>query len=252
MDLRSVREEAIEAATRSLFEKNGIVPDEDSEEWEEEYRRQFELAKKRHAAAGETAAVPAAAPSAAAPSTAAALPELDGTAEQARWAATIREDRLREIRDPQIRAWLARTWTRSKSWIDTRGLSPEAFAERARVWHGAHRRQMAEQAKASAAARANEAAAAAALKARLDAAGITADGLLELIDAAERLPAAPLKAKLAEISASGRHLRVFETADPIVLLVKEKNGQGQSEYGIEYDEGLVADLRLYAEALELH
>ena len=49
MDLKSVREEAIEAATRSLWEKSGLVPDQDSEEWEEEYRRQFELAKKRHA-----------------------------------------------------------------------------------------------------------------------------------------------------------------------------------------------------------
>ena len=26
------------------------MPDEDSDEWEDEYRRQFELAKKRHAA----------------------------------------------------------------------------------------------------------------------------------------------------------------------------------------------------------
>jgi hypothetical protein len=249
MDLRSVREEAIEAATRSLFDKNGFVPDEDSEEWEEEYRRQFELAKQRHKAAGDPVAKPAAAPP---PAAAAALPELDGTAEQARWAATIREDRLREIRDPQIRAWLARDWTRSKSWIDTRGLSPETFAERARVWHAEHRRQSAERAKASAAERASEAAAAAALQARLAEAGITALGLLELIDAAERLPAAPLKAKLAEISADGRHLRVFETADSVTLLVKEKNAQGQSEYGIEYDEGLVADLKLYAQALELH
>jgi hypothetical protein len=250
VDLRSVREEAIAAATRSLFDKNGFVPDEDSEEWEEEYRRQFELAKQRHQAAGEKIANPAAAPAAAA--AAAALPELDGTPEQARWAATIREDRLREIADPQIRAWLARSWTRSKSWIDTRGLPPETFAQRARVWHAEHRRQSTERAKASAAERASEAAAAAAVKARLEAAGITAAGLVELIDAAERLPVAPLQAKLADITVDGRHLRVFETTDSVVLLVKEKNGEGQSEYGIEYDEGLVADLKLYAEAIELH
>ena len=45
MDLKAVREEAIEATTRSFWDKSGFVPDEDSEEWEEEYRRQFEQAK---------------------------------------------------------------------------------------------------------------------------------------------------------------------------------------------------------------
>ena len=49
MDLKSVREEAIEATTRAFWDRSGFVPDQDSEEWEEEYRRQFELAKKRHA-----------------------------------------------------------------------------------------------------------------------------------------------------------------------------------------------------------
>ena len=49
MDLRVVREEAIEATTRAFWDRNGFVPDEDSDEWEEEYRRQFEQAKRRHA-----------------------------------------------------------------------------------------------------------------------------------------------------------------------------------------------------------
>ena len=60
MDLKSVKEEAIEATTRSLWEKSGLVPDQDSEEWEEEYRRQFELAKKRHATKPPDTARPAA------------------------------------------------------------------------------------------------------------------------------------------------------------------------------------------------
>ena len=51
MDLKSVREEAIEATTRAFWDRNGFVPDQDSDEWEEEYRRQFEQVKKRHAAA---------------------------------------------------------------------------------------------------------------------------------------------------------------------------------------------------------
>src|SRR6516164_9050238 len=59
MDLKSVKEEAIEAATRALWEKSGLVPDQDSEEWEGEYRRQFELAKKRHATKPPDAARPA-------------------------------------------------------------------------------------------------------------------------------------------------------------------------------------------------
>src|SRR6516165_3885725 len=48
MDLKAVREEAIEATTRAFWDKNGFVPDQDSDEWEEEYRRQFEQVKRRH------------------------------------------------------------------------------------------------------------------------------------------------------------------------------------------------------------
>src|SRR6266436_4927410 len=125
MDLKAVREQAIEATTRSFWDKSGFVPDEDSEEWEEEYRRQIEEA------------------------------------------------------------------------------------------------------------------------------GITVEGLMELVDIAERLPVLPIKGKLAELAADGRNLRVFETDDPAVLMVLEKAGTSRSDYAIERDEGLVADLRLYARALEL-
>ena len=59
----------------------------------------------------------------------------------------------------------------------------------------------------------------------------------------------PIAAKLAEIAVEGRHLRVYETTDPNLLLVKEKKGPLQlDDYAIERDEGLVADLRLYAQA----
>jgi hypothetical protein len=60
-----------------------------------------------------------------------------------------------------------------------------------------------------------------------------------------------MKAKLAELEVDGRNLRVFETADPAVLMVLEKAESERSEYGIERDEGLVADLRLFARGREL-
>src|SRR5579875_3518132 len=58
MDLKSVREEAIAATNRAFWDRQGFVPAEDSEEWEREYRRQFEQVKARHAAAGARAADP--------------------------------------------------------------------------------------------------------------------------------------------------------------------------------------------------
>jgi len=69
MDLKAVREEAIEATTRAFWDRAGFVPDEDSDEWEAEYRRQFEQAKRRHAAGGAAEVKPdvAAAPAAMAP-----------------------------------------------------------------------------------------------------------------------------------------------------------------------------------------
>ena len=49
----------------------------------------------------------------------------------------------------------------------------------------------------------------------------------------------------------GRNLRLFETDDPAVLMVLEKTDGTRSEYGIERDDGLVADLKLFARAREL-
>ena len=248
MDLKAVREEAIEATTRSFWDKSGFVPDEDSDEWEEEYRRQFEQAKRRHAAGGSSPIRP--------PPAAVVPPEeepgwavLTGAPTQIRWAAGLRADRLKEIRDPGIRQWLATTWTKSKSWIDTSSLSTDIFLKRIEPHYAAFRRQAEEQARRRAAEREAEAAAADELRRQVEEAGITVEGLIELIDIAERLPALPIKAKLAELACDGRSLRVFETDDPAALMVLEKAGTSRCDYAIERDEGLVGDLRLYARAL---
>ncbi|TMJ45967.1 MAG: hypothetical protein E6G90_15125 [Alphaproteobacteria bacterium] len=249
MDLKAVREEAIEATTRSFWDKSGFVPDEDSDEWEEEYRRQFEQAKRRHAAGGSSPIRP--------PPAAVVPPEeepgwavLTGAPTQIRWAAGLRADRLKEIRDPGIRQWLATTWTKSKSWIDTSSLPADIFMKRIAPHYAEYRRQADERARLLAAERQAETAAADEIRRQVEAAGITVEGLIELIDIAERLPALPIKAKLAELAADGRNLRVFETDDPAVLMVLEKAGTSRSDYAIERDEGLVADLRLYARALQ--
>ena len=250
MDLKLVREQAIEATNRAFWDKSGFVPDQDSEEWEDEYRRQFDLAKKRHATdlpAAKSPPTPAVAPPEEQPGWAA----LTGPPTQIRWAAALRADRLKEIRDPGIRQWLATTWTRSKSWIDTSSLPTETFLKRIEPHYAQHRRQADEQAHVLAAERQAKAAAADEIRHQLEEAAITVEGLIELIDIADRLPVLPIKAKLAELAVAERNLRVFETDDPAVLMVLEKAGTGRGEYGIERDEGLVADLRLYARALEL-
>jgi hypothetical protein len=250
MDLNAIREAAIEAATRSLWEKNGLVPDQDSEEWEEEYRRQFELAKKRLATQpAATAPKAAAEPSQLGDETGWA--ELTGPPTQIRWAAGLRADRLREIRDPGIRQWLATTWTRSKSWIDTSNLPTATFLKRIEPHYAEYRRRADERAQMMAAEQQAKAAAADQIRRQVKEAGITAEGLMELIDIAERLPALPIRAKIAELDCAERNLRVFETDDAAVLMVLEKAGTSRSEYGIERDEGLLADLRLFARALEL-
>ena len=243
MDLQAVREEAIEATTRAFWDRNGLVPDQDSDEWEEEYRRQFEQAKRRHAA-GQPAEVK--------PARAVGVPleeegwaVLTGAPTQIRWAAALRADRSRRSETPGVRDWLATTWTKAKSWIDTRELPTPVFLQTdptalRRVPSPSRRarpRIDAEEKRKSAAAEA--------LQREIEAAGITVEGLIELIDIAERLPSVPIKEKLAELECSGRNLRVFETADPAVLMVLEKAEAERSDYGIERDDGLVADLKLY-------
>ena len=248
MDLKSVREEAIEATTRAFWDKNGFVPDQDSEEWEAEYRRQFAVAKKRHATGAPVAVKPGVADK---PGEEAGWAVLTGAPTQIRWAAALRADRLKEIRDPGIRDWLATTWTKSKSWIDTADWPTPTFLQRIKPHYAEYRRHADEAARALEAERQAKAVAVAALQRQIDAAGITIEALIELVDIAERLPTAPIKGKLAELELEGRNLRVFETSDPAVLMVLEKAETGRNEYGIERDEGLVADLKLFTRAIEL-
>ena len=241
MDLTQLKEAAIEATARALQEKLGVVPDEDSDEWESEYRRQFALVKQRYGVTTPTIA------RAAGP--ALQLPELRGdTHELVHWGEQVRVERLREVADAARRAWMAKTWTRAKVWVDTRDVPIGTLLQRTQGQYDDYRRQQVAQKQAQNAASQQKAAALAAYQEKLRKAGVTEAGLVEMIDAAERVKPAALGEKLIELHAPDRHLRVFATADPAALLVKEKNLKGQHDYGIERDEGLVADLKLIASA----
>jgi hypothetical protein len=244
MDLHALREATIEATSRALHDKHGFVPSEDSEEWEEEYRRQFALLKQH---AGEAPVAPPRPPAVPAADQR-QWPELSGTPEQKRWAATIRAERFGEIPSEPFRVWFAQTWSRAKVWIDTREVPTAVLVQRLKPQFDEYRKEVADAAKVRAAEAQQKAAAAAAYQQRLKDAGITPEGLVELIDASDRFDLAPLTVKLAEIAVEGRHLRVFETTDPNLLLVKEKTGPVHEDYAIERDEGVVADLKLYAQA----
>jgi hypothetical protein len=241
MDLTQLKEAAIEATARALQQKFDVVPDEESDEWEDEYRRQFAIAKQRYGVGTPTVVRPSAGP-------VLQLPELTGDREQVHWGEQVRAERLREVGDGPRRAWMAKTWTRAKLWVDTRDVPIATLLQRTQVQYDEYRRQTAEQQKAQSAAARQKAAAIAAHQAKLQKAGITEAGLIELVDASERLKPAALAEKLAELAGVDRNLRVFSTADPNALLVKEKNLTGQHDYGIERDEGLVADLKLFAQA----
>ena len=253
MDLNTLREAAIEATARALDDRLGYVPSDDSDEWEEEYRKQFAALRQRHG--GDLRPVaprPAAAPSGPArhpkrhPER--QWPELSGTPEQKSWAATIRDERMREIPSEPFRAFLARTWTRAKQWVDTSEVPISVLVTRLRPQFEEYRRQEEEAAKTRAAEAAKKAAELASYQKRLKEAGITPEGLVELVDASERFDPAPIAAKLAEIAVEGRQLRIYETSDPNLLLVKEKRGPlPLDDYAIERDEGVVADLKLFAQ-----
>jgi hypothetical protein len=250
MDPKLVREQAIEGTTRFFWDKQGYVPDQDSEEWEAEYRRQFELAKFRPAAVAGRAEAPAAsAPPAEAKPEPTGWTELSGPPTQIRWAAALRTERIAEIRDPGIRRWLATTWTRAKSWIDTRELPTPVFLQRIAPHYADYRKEADERSRVLAGERQAKEAAADQLRHQVEEAGITEAGLIELIDICEQLPPVPLGAKLGELTDEDRNLRVFDTADPAFLMVLEKDKTGRSEYAIERDEGLVADLDLLMRAM---
>lgn len=177
------------------------------------------------------------------------LPELQGPAAAVRWATTLRQERLKDIQNEELADFLGSSWTAAKSWIDTRELSPATFLRRVEARLAEHRRQLAEQEAAREAQRQAQAEADAALAKEIQAAGITARGLIELIDVSPRAKPLPARAKLAELKADDRRLRIFETTHAPALLVLESAAAGRIEYGIERDDGLVADLKLFARAL---
>jgi hypothetical protein len=241
MDLTQLKEAAIEATARALQDKLGIVPDEDSDEWEGEYRRQFALAKQRYGVTTPTVAPPT--------GPALQLPELRGdTQELIHWGEQVRVERLREVTDAARRTWMAKTWVRAKLWVDTREVPIATLLQRTQGQYDDYRRQQAAEKSAQTTAAQQKAAAIAAHQAKLQKAGISEAGLIELIDASDHVKPAALGEKLAELKGVDRHLRIFATADPNALLVKEKNLKGQHDYAIERDEGLVADLKLFAAA----
>jgi hypothetical protein len=242
MDLKELRDRALEATTRFFVDRDGILPDQEGEEWEVEYRRQYDIAK-RHApeprrAPPERRAAPGHSE----------WPELAGSPAQKRWAAELRGARLAAMENKDMRDWLAATWTTAADWIDTRDMSTPDFLRRIGTQYSASRRDATARADEHAAAERAKVAAANALRDRVQSAGITAEGLIDLVDVSPRTTEAALRGKLAELEVGKRNLRIFETSDPNVLAVIEKSEAGRSQYAIERDDGLVADLRLLAEA----
>lgn len=243
MDLNALREMAIEAASRALYEKNGFVPSEESDEWEDEYRRQFAALKQRY---GNQVAAPSRPAAPSGPQR--QLPELRGTPEELRWGNSIREERLGEIPSEAVRAFMLQVWPRAKQWVDTRDVPTPVLLQRLKPQYDEWRKKQTQAAAVRKAEAQKKAAETAAYQRKLKEAGITPEGLVELVDASERFDPAPIGAKLADITVTDRHLRIYEAGDPNLLLVKEKDLRGNQEYAIERDEGLVADLKLYAQA----
>ena len=143
---------------------------------------------------------------------------------------------------------LFRSWPRAKQWVDTRDVPTQTLLLRLKPQYDEWRKKQAEAAAARKAETQKKASEAAAYRRKLQEAGITPEGLVEMVDASDRFDPAPIAAKLADITVTDRHLRIYETGDPNLLLVKEKDLRGNHEYAIERDEGLVADLKLFAQA----
>ena len=247
MDLATLKVKAAEETTRVFLETHGYVPDQDSDEWEDEYRRQFAHAKaQQHATPRSSSPTPEVLFASEQTAEPTEWPLLSGGPADVRWATTLRADRLKGIDNSDIRVWLSQTWTSAKNWIETRELSSPAFLRRVQPGFAEHRREHQERAAALEAERHSKAAAASAVAEQIQAAGITLGGLIELVDVSPRTKTAPIKAKLAELNADDRRLRVFETTNPSALLVIESRATDRLEYGIERDDGLIADLKLFS------
>src|SRR5205809_686001 len=136
----------------------------------------------------------------------------------------------------------------NRALYEKHGFVPSAtLLQRLKPQYDEYRKKRTEAAEAKKAEAQKKAAEAAAYRRKLQEARITPEGLVELVDASDRFEVAPLTTKLADIAVEDRHLRIFETSDPNLLLVKDKDLRGNHEYAIERDEGLVADLKLYGQ-----
>src|ERR1700730_5581100 len=124
MDLRELRERALEATTRFFVDRDGILPNQEGEEWEAEYRRQYDLAKRQ---APEPHRAP---PDKRAESGDSEWPSLAGAPAQKRWAAELRARRLAIMENKDIRDWLGATWTTAAAWVDTRDMTAPHFLRR--------------------------------------------------------------------------------------------------------------------------
>ena len=131
MDLNALREAAIEATSRALYDKLGVVPSDDSDEWEEEYRRQFAALRQRYGMDLKAAAAATRPAAASAPQR--QLPELRGTPEEQRWGASIRDERLRDVPSEAVRTFMVQTWPRAKQWIDTRDVPTQTLLQRLKI-----------------------------------------------------------------------------------------------------------------------
>ena len=242
MDLSQLKEAAIAATVDALQRKLDVMPGEDSDEWEEEYRRQFALPKQRHGGG------PQAPPPARPPWPALQLPELSGS--RSRSVGPRRCAPSGCARSPSGRSRLDRADLDPRQAMGRHPRGPGRYAaQRAQSQYDEYRTQDRRgTAKARAAEAQQKAAAARRLPGELQQAGITPDGLIELIDASERFDPARWPRNLAKSAVAGRHLRIFETADPNLLLVKEKVPEVRSRLRIERDEGLVGDLKLFVQA----
>jgi hypothetical protein len=247
MDLRLLKEEALKETERFFRETLGTVPDQDSDEWEDEYRRRFDALKRRPAPQAPVAAASTVAAASPVDERPDSLPQLSGTSGEQRWAIAIRADRLKEIRDAEMRRWLAGAWIAAKDWVGTRELSGPSFLRRVEVQYIDERQKSQVRNAVQKTEQQVKAQAAASLHQKVASAGITAEGLVGLIDVSARTKPAPLRDKLADVTHGERSLRIFETGNHAVLMVLEKNRTGRLEYAIERDDGLVADLKLYAQ-----
>ncbi len=252
MDLKLVREEAIAETTRFFWDNRGFVPSEDSDEWEAEYRRQFELSEDapREWRGRDCRLQPR--PAGNTRHRAKQPGKADGGADADPLGRLVA--RRSAARDPRSRgARVARHDLDQSPELDRHPgtCRPPVFLQRITPHYQEYRKKTDEEARIRAQQRQAQQAAADAIRKEVEAAGITIEGLIELIDVCDRLPSVPLKTKLAELDHDGRTLRIFETDDPALLMVLEKDKTGRAEYAIERDEGLVGDLVLLMRAQTL-